>query len=138
MLYQIPELPKPKRIQGAFISDKETQKLTDHIRMNRAPEYDDDVVAQPVTIGGGTSRSSGVDADDSLYQDAVRVVVESNKASASLLQRRLRVGYARAARLIEALEENGVVGQADGARPREVLISGIEDFGEDSDLDGIR
>jgi S-DNA-T family DNA segregation ATPase FtsK/SpoIIIE len=66
--------------------------------------------------------------DDDMYKDAVKVVVDSNKASASLLQRRLRVGYARAARLIETMEEQGIIGPADGARPREVLIDSIDDL----------
>jgi len=75
--------------------------------------------------------------DDDLYKDAVRVVIESGKASASLLQRRLRVGYARAARLVENMEEQGIIGPADGARPREVLISSVEELElEGVDTDG--
>ncbi len=132
MLLQTPELAKPRRIQGAFIDDDEVQKLVDFIKMERAPTYDDEVVAQVVQIAKGGVVSDGGGnfdvGDDSLYHDAMRVVVESRKASASLLQRRLRVGYARAARLIETLEEQGVIGPADGARPREVLISSMEDF----------
>ena len=71
------------------------------------------------------------DSDDDMYKDAVQVVVDNGKASASLLQRRLRVGYARAARLIETMEEQGIIGPADGARPREVLISSFEDIVDD-------
>ena len=79
----------------------------------------------------------GQDADDDLWRDAVRVVVEGRKASTSLLQRRLRVGYARAARLIETMEEQGIVGPADGARPREVLVNSVDDvFGGGSDQGG--
>ena len=80
------------------------------------------------------------DGQDDMYKDAVRVVIDSGKASASLLQRRLRVGYARAARLIEEMEEAGIIGAADGARPRDVLVSSLDDvFGsavatEDEDL----
>ena len=66
--------------------------------------------------------------DDDMYKDALRVVIESRKASTSLLQRRLRVGYARAARIIEEMEEQGVIGPADGARPREVLISSLDEL----------
>jgi len=65
------------------------------------------------------------DADDDMFQDAVRVVIENKKASTSLLQRRLRIGYGRAARLIEEMEEQGIIGQADGSRPREVLVSSL-------------
>ena len=67
------------------------------------------------------------DGDDDMYRDAVRVVIDSGKASASLLQRRLRVGYARAARLIENMEEQGIIGPADGARPRDVLVGSFDD-----------
>ena len=74
-----------------------------------------------------------MDAEDSLYMDAVNVVVESKKASASLLQRRLRVGYSRAARLVETMEEQGIIGPADGARPREVLISSMADLDGEAD-----
>lgn len=66
-------------------------------------------------------------SEDSMFQDAVKCVIESGKASASLLQRRLRVGYARAARLIEDMEEQGIIGPADGARPRDVLVSSMDD-----------
>jgi S-DNA-T family DNA segregation ATPase FtsK/SpoIIIE len=66
--------------------------------------------------------------DDSLFKDAVRIVLTSRKASASALQRHLRVGYSRAARLIDSMEEQGIVGPADGARPREVLISSMDDL----------
>ena len=67
------------------------------------------------------------DADDDMFRDAVRVVIENRKASTSLLQRRLRIGYGRAARLIEQMEEQGIIGQADGSRPREVLVSSLDE-----------
>lgn len=130
MLFMTPDISKPRRIQGAFVSDTEVVKVTDHLRMQRPPEYDEEIVAQPVQLGGG---KGGVvmdydgGGDDDMYKDAVRVVCESGKASASLLQRRLRVGYARAARLIETMEEQGVIGPADGARPRDVLIGSPEE-----------
>ena len=77
---------------------------------------------------------SGRDGHDDMFQDAVRGVVESGKASASLLQRRLRVGYSRAARLMEEMEEQGIVGPADGARPRDVLVSSLDEvFGNNDD-----
>ncbi len=134
MLYMTPRLPKPKRIQGAFIDEDEIDAVTNHIRMQSAPEYDEEVVTQPVQMPGGGGIAGRADsADDSLYKDAVRVVVESGKASASLLQRRLRIGYGRAARLIDYMEEAGIVGPAKGSRPREVLISSLDDaFGSDN------
>jgi S-DNA-T family DNA segregation ATPase FtsK/SpoIIIE len=131
MLLLTSEMPKPKRIQAAFISDGETGKITDFIREQRPPMYDDEVVSQPVQLNGKggivADMGHGGEAEDDLWRDAVRVVIEGRKASTSLLQRRLRVGYARAARLIESMEEQGIVGQADGARPREVLISSMDD-----------
>lgn len=135
MLLLTANLPKPIRIQAAYISDTEAAKVTDFLREQRAPQYDDEVVSQPVKIGKGgvVSEIGGQDADDDLWRDAVQVVIDGRKASTSLLQRRLRVGYARAARLIEAMEEQGIVGHADGSRPREVLVSSIDEvFGNTS------
>lgn len=130
MLLLTSEMPKPKRVQGALIDDEETMKVTDFIRNQRAPQYDDEVVSQPVQLngkGGIVAEMHGSDADDDLWRDAVKVVIDGKKASTSLLQRRLRVGYARAARLIETMEEQGIVGPADGARPREVLVGSLDD-----------
>jgi S-DNA-T family DNA segregation ATPase FtsK/SpoIIIE len=130
MLLLTPEFNKPKRIQGAFVGDDEVVKITDHLRMQRPPEYDPEIVAQPVQLNGkgGVVMDFDGGGDDDMYKDAIRVVCESGKASASLLQRRLRVGYARAARLIETMEEQGIVGPADGARPRDVLISSPDEL----------
>lgn len=130
MLLQTSNMPKPIRVQAAFISDQETKKVNDFLREQRPPEYDDEVVSQPVQIGkGGVVSEFGgsSDADDDLWRDAVQVVVEGRKASTSLLQRRLRVGYARAARLIETMEEQGIVGHADGSRPRDVLVNSVDE-----------
>lgn len=130
MLLLTADMPKPKRVQGALISDPETNKVTDFIRMQRPPQYNDEVVSQPVQLngkGGVVADYGGQDTDDDLWRDAVSVVIDGKKASTSLLQRRLRVGYARAARLIETMEEQGIVGPADGARPREVLVSSADD-----------
>ncbi len=134
MLLLTAEMPKPRRIQGAFISDAETSKVTDFIRMQRPPQYDAEVISQPVQIGkGGVVASNDFDdTDDDMWKDAIRVVIEGRKASTSLLQRRLRIGYGRAARLIETMEEQGIVGPADGARPRDVLVNSLDDvFGGD-------
>jgi len=132
MLLLTADMPKPKRVQGAFISDDETIQVTDHIRMQRPPEYNEEIISQPVQLngkggivadmGGGSSNS-----DDDMFRDAVQCVIEGRKASTSLLQRRLRIGYGRAARLIEEMEEQGIVGPADGARPREVLVSSLDE-----------
>lgn len=122
--------PKPRRIQGVFVEDPEVLKVTDFIRMQREPNYNDEVVTQPVQInakGGVVADMDVSPADDEMYRDAVRCVIESGKASASLLQRRLRVGYGRASRLIDTMEEQGIISAADGARPRDVLISSLDE-----------
>lgn len=129
MLLLTSDMPKPKRVQGAFISDEETTKITDFIRMQRPPQYDDEIISQPVQLNGkgGVVADMSNDADDDMWRDAIQVVIEGRKASTSLLQRRLRIGYGRAARLIETMEEQGIVGPADGARPREVLVNSIDE-----------
>lgn len=130
MLLSTADMPKPKRVQGAFITDDETIKVTDFIRMQRPPQYDDEVVSQPVQLngkGGIVADHGGQDADDDMYRDAVQAVIEGRKASTSLLQRRLRIGYGRAARLIETMEEQGIISHADGNRPREVLVSSVDE-----------
>ncbi len=121
--------PKPRRVQGVFVDDPEVMKVTDFIKMQRPPDYNDEVVTQPVQISskGGLVMDSDSGSDDAMFKDAVQCVIESGKASASLLQRRLRVGYARAARLIEDMEDQGIIGPADGARPRDVLVSSLDD-----------
>ncbi len=130
MLLTTADVPKPRRIQAAFITDDETLKVADFIRMQRPPQYDDEVVSQPVQLngkGGIVADHGGQDADDDMYRDAVRAVIESRKASTSLLQRRLRIGYGRAARLIETMEEQGIISHADGNRPREVMVSSFDE-----------
>jgi DNA segregation ATPase FtsK/SpoIIIE, S-DNA-T family len=129
LLYQTSDMPKPRRVQGALITDDETNKLVDFIKMQRPPDYNVEIISQAVQIGsrgGGVVMDTDSGSDDAVYRDAVQVVVEAGKASTSLLQRRLRVGYSRASRLIDEMEENGIVGPADGARPREVMITSVE------------
>jgi S-DNA-T family DNA segregation ATPase FtsK/SpoIIIE len=140
MLLLTADMPKPKRVQGAFIGDDETAKVNDFIRMQRPPQYDDEVVSQPVVLNGKggvvADMGDGGKGDDDMFRDAVRVVIENKKASTSLLQRRLRIGYGRAARLIEEMEEQGIIGQADGSRPREVLVSSLDQvFGGGGEAD---
>jgi S-DNA-T family DNA segregation ATPase FtsK/SpoIIIE len=131
MLMSTPSMSKPRRIQGAWVMDGEVGKITDHLRLQSSPQYNDEIVSQPVQLNGkgGVVMDFSGDGEDDMYKDALRVVVESKKASTSLLQRRLRIGYARAARIIEEMEEQGVIGAADGSRPREVLISSLDDVG---------
>jgi DNA segregation ATPase FtsK/SpoIIIE, S-DNA-T family len=128
MLFSSPEFIKPRRIQGVFLDEKEVKSVTDFLRAARAPQYNEEITTQPVHIGrGGGSMEDLGEANDDMYQQAADTVIRSGKASASLLQRRLRVGYARAARLLDLLEERGVIGAADGARPRDVLVSSMSE-----------
>lgn len=131
MLLLTPSMSKPKRVQGAFVSDEEVTKITDYLRLQRPPEYNTDIVSQQVQIndrGGVVMDFDG--AGDDEYKDAVHVVIEAGKASTSLLQRRLRIGYSKAARIMEEMEDNGVIGPQDGSRPRDVLISSLDELGE--------
>jgi len=138
MLFKVTEMPKPIRVQGALITDEETQRVNDFLRMQRPPQYDDEVVSQPVQLNGRggivvDSQGSNDSSDDDLWKDAVQVVIDNRKASTSLLQRRLRIGYGRASRLIDQMEEQGIVGQADGSKPREVLVTSLSDVFSSSD-----
>jgi len=128
MLFMSPEFMKPRRIQGAWVDEKEVKGVTDYLRSQRPPAYNDEVLAQKVTIGGktvGGAPGELGEPDDDMFDEAADAVFRAGKASASMLQRRLRIGYARAARLLDLLEERGIIGPADGARPRDVLISDL-------------
>ncbi len=137
MLFISSDLSKPKRIQGAYISEEELHKVTDFIRDNNegAPlesEEDEDLnptladkfETKPENNSGGINFDEFTknEEEDDMYDEAVEVVRQAQKASASLLQRRLAIGYARAARLLDMMEENGIVGPGEGAKPREVFI----------------
>jgi len=134
LLFSIPEYTKPKRVQGALISNAETTKVCDFLRNQRPPQFDDEVVSQPVQLTGrgGMVASIGSDEEDSAWKDAVTVVVNSGKASTSLLQRKLRIGYGRASRLMDMMEEQGIIAPSDGTnRPRAVLVNSADDvFGQ--------
>jgi len=133
MLYLAGDTSKPRRIQAAFISEKEVKKVAAYVAES-AGEFS--LPGQPVSAEGGEidfelklplangagDLGENEDADDELYEEAKRLIIDAQKASASYLQRRLRVGYARAARLLDMLEERGVIGPGEGAKPREVLI----------------
>lgn len=126
LLFLTAELSKPKRIQGAFITEEEIKKVTGFIKEHNELAPQENVGA--ATLEEANERAPidfdglGEEDDDTLYEEAVEVVREAKKASASLLQRRLKVGYARAARLLDMMEEKGVVGPGEGAKPREVFL----------------
>lgn len=132
MLLYTPSMSKPKRIQGAWVTDDEVNKITDYLRMQSAPQYNDEVVAQPVQLngkGGVMVNLEGNDGD-AMFKDAVRLVIESRRASTSLLQMRLKIGYGRAARIMAEMEDQGIIGPANGSKPRDVLVSSLDELGD--------
>ena len=128
MLYIPPDQAKPTRIQGAFVSDKEVRKLVEFLKAKNPPvEYTEEVFSSPLILKkGGTS--IGSDGKDALFEEAIRTVCQYDRASASLLQRRLSVGYSRAAKILDQLEAAGVVGRAEGSKPRDVLVKNADEI----------
>ena len=123
MLFTSAELSKPKRLQGAFVSDAEIQRIVEHLHVESdTTDAPDPLEEQPLVAWKGDA-DDGDDDDDPLLSEAKGVLLAAGKGSASLLQRRLKVGYARAARILDILERQGFIGPADGAKPREVLGS---------------
>ncbi len=120
MLFQPSDQPKPIRLQGVFVSDREIRAVTDHWRAEAEPRYDLGILEDDEESTGTVDDVEDIDADR-LLGDAVRVVQEYDRASASLLQRRLKIGYARAARIIDQLQERGYIGAFDGSNARQVL-----------------
>ena len=134
MLLISPDLGKPRRLQGAYLDDAEIERVINFLREQGAAEYQSDIV-EHIATGSSGQGSGGSSGEDDLYNDAKEEVMRAGKASASLLQRRLRIGYARAARLLDILESEGVIGPADGARPRGILINNTSDgFNEDDSV----
>jgi S-DNA-T family DNA segregation ATPase FtsK/SpoIIIE len=144
LLFISAELSKPKRIQGSFITEDEIKAVTNFIRKNNAAEADVssgvnfEAANGDAAADGASEKSSGGgqnfdeymadDDSDELMDEAVAMVKEANKASASLLQRRLKVGYARAARLLDLMENAGLIGPGDGAKPRDINIEKIDAY----------
>lgn len=122
MLFTTSDLSKPKRLQGAYVGEDDVKKVVHHLKNAYGqPSYDQTIVEkQKIQLASGLT-VEGDDADP-LLQDAIETIMSAGKASASLLQRRLSIGYARAARLLDILERQGMIGPAEGAKPREILI----------------
>ncbi len=124
MLYLPSNMSRAIRVQGVYVSSKEIERVTNRVKLTIEPAYDESIIKSiPVgsdtdMVGSGNSMES-----DNLINDAMHIVRETRKASASLLQRRLSIGYARAARILDILEEQGLIGPANGAKPREIFIS---------------
>ncbi|MEI8067415.1 MAG: DNA translocase FtsK [Candidatus Shapirobacteria bacterium] len=124
MLYIPPDLAKPVRIQGCFVSEKELTNLVNYLKTQKNTDYDDQIVNQPTSRpnGKGPSIPGNVEDKDEMFDMAVNLVRETGKASASMMQRHLKLGYARAARVLDQLEQAGIVGPSKGAKAREILI----------------
>lgn len=124
MLYKPMGENVPIRIQGNFISDDEIERVISYVSKEQVAQYDDSLTKANASSGSSGEGSSGYenDDDDPLYNEIVDFCIESGKVSASLLQRRFRLGYNRAARIVDLLEERGIIGPANGSKPREVLV----------------
>ncbi len=120
MLFSTPAWPKPKRVQGALVTEAEINAVVAHLKEQAEPEYHEEILHLKLASAGGGADMSDED-DDPLLWEAADIVVTSGMGSTSLLQRRLKVGYARAGRIMDMLEGKGIVGPPDGSKPREVL-----------------
>jgi len=128
MLYVPPDQAKPTRIQGAFVSEKEVKRLVDFLKSNNYPvEYTEEIINQPLRTKGKLGLGSE-DSRDPLFEEAVRLICQFNTASASFLQRKLQIGFARAARLTDQLEEAGIIGPSTGSKAREIFIRKAEEY----------
>ena len=126
MLYLSADSSKPVRIQGAFLSDEEVEKVVDYVKSQSEAQYDPNMTPSEVSSQGGGSSSDDVDP---LYKEVLLFIAKTQKASASLLQRRFKIGYNRAARIIDMLEEDGYIGPVDGSKPRKVFLE--KEYAED-------
>lgn len=130
MLYKEPDKNKPSRLQAAWVSPEEIHRVVDFIKDQVKEEeviYTEEIVEKQVVAGDPASESAQF-SDDDLFSQAARIVVQAKKGSASLLQRKLSIGYNRAARLLDELQAHGIVGPQDGSKPRQVLISDVDSF----------
>ncbi len=130
MLYIPPDQSKPSRIQGAFVADSEVHRITDFLKSKGGPvQYTEEVTTmQVLTTKGPGGKQMTADGGDPLIDEAIRIVCQYDRASASLLQRKLSIGYARAARILDTLEELGIVGPGEGSKPRDVLVRNADEY----------
>jgi len=124
MLFMPPGSAKLRRLHGPFVSEHEIRRLADFLREQGAPEYRMEILDTKAP-GEEEGAGFGANVQDEMYDEAVRIVMESNQASISMIQRRLRIGYNRAARMVEQMEREGIVMPADGAKPREVRLHSV-------------
>lgn len=125
MLYLPPGSARPQRLHGGYVSEREIHKIVDFVKRQGQPQYVLGLLESPEEESD--SELAEEEYDDELYDRAVRLVLESRQASISWVQRRLRIGYNRAARLVERMEKEGIVSSAEGGRPREVLARDPDD-----------
>ena len=127
MLYFPAGAPKPARVQGAFVSDEEVEKIVDFIKQNGTATYSEDIL-ETIENSNKTDKEIAMEKDedddtDPFLMDAIETVVETGQASTSFIQRKFKVGYARAGRIIDQMEERGVISGYQGSKPREVLMT---------------
>ena len=120
MLFLPMGLNKPIRVQDAYISDKDVESVIQFIKNQQEPQYDETMI---VTDDETANSGSSADSEDELYGDAVKLVAHEQSCSVSMLQRRFRIGYNRAARIVDEMEAKGIVGPPEGSKPRKVLIN---------------
>jgi S-DNA-T family DNA segregation ATPase FtsK/SpoIIIE len=126
MLFLHATSSKPRRIQGAWVNEKEVAAVVGHTRRQSQPNYVEGVTAEDVALGSSSGLGAGSGDDDDLLREAMELVVRSGLGSTSMLQRKLKVGFARAGRLMDLLEQRGVVGPGQGSKPRDVLMTAEE------------
>jgi S-DNA-T family DNA segregation ATPase FtsK/SpoIIIE len=121
MLFKPVDANKPLRVQGAFLSESEVNRVVEHLKQQGPPAY----LAEPLAVDSAAfgGRDSEEDAEDDLFEPAARFIVTTGHASTSMIQRKFKIGYTRAARLVDMMESRGIVGGLDGAKPREILVS---------------
>ena len=127
MLFFPSGAPKPSRVQGAFVSDEEVEKIVDFVKSNGTATYSEDIL-ESIENNNKTDKElaqeqTADDDTDPFLMDAIQTVVETGQASTSFIQRRFKVGYARAGRIIDQMEERGVISGYQGSKPREVLMT---------------
>ena len=122
MLFFPTGAPKPARVQGAFVSDEEVEKIVDFVKQNGTATYSEDIL-ETIENGNKTEEQAEDDETDPFLMEAIETVVETGQASTSFIQRRFKVGYARAGRIIDQMEERGVISGYQGSKPREVLMT---------------
>jgi S-DNA-T family DNA segregation ATPase FtsK/SpoIIIE len=121
MLYASATDPFPVRIQGTLVSDQEVENVTEYVKRFGSPDYiDDEIFIEEEDLD--IDPTLYTDGEDPLFDKALEIVVQAGKASASYIQRRLKIGYNRAARLVEEMEQRGIVGPANGSKPRDIMM----------------